>query len=189
MRPVSEGSVFINVLLCCDHHWTLYVAEGESKESYLKKKKKKSRVFKRKGRDECVNVIVFCILPFFSPEPAVIRKTIKPKIIIINLTPRLFPSKGVILHKCLCRDSIRACKKKNVYWVKQISCLFAVKETGKYFSGLNFHQSRPFCLYPGCDLRSCYISFFFWFDLLLTCLWRLPIMIFLSLVFCTWKVI
>lgn len=37
MIPVSEGSVFINVLLCCE----LYIAEGESKEIYLKKKKKK----------------------------------------------------------------------------------------------------------------------------------------------------
>lgn len=60
----------------------------------------------------------FALQCTFSLKPAVImltqegtRKTIKPKIFIINLNPNLLPSKGMMVsHNCLCWYYIKICK-------------------------------------------------------------------------------
>lgn len=68
--------------------------------------------------------------PSFPPEPTLImqarEKTIKPKIIIINLNPRMLASKGTVMchNDCLYPYYIKMCK--NVL-SKTEFMLFAVK--------------------------------------------------------------
>lgn len=113
VKSTSEGSVFINVLLSFDlclfiSRWFVQhctYGDRESKEIYLK--------VEFKVRDECVNVAVFA--SYFSSracsDNAGSRKTIKPKIIIINLNPRILPSKAMIMcHNCLYLYYIKMCK-------------------------------------------------------------------------------
>lgn len=109
---------------------------------------------------------MLCILPFFSPEPAVIRKTIKPKIIIINLNPRRLPSKGIILHKRLCRYSIRMCE-KGLLSKNRIHVYLLLKKNWKIFLRTKFLPvSSVLFISWSCFKIVLHFLLLIWFDLM-----------------------